>query len=257
MDYAHISLAVEDEFAVVTMRCPERRNALSEPHLRELLHAFETIGAGVARGAILAGEGPVFSAGHDFTDMSGRRLDEMRRLLLLCADLMQTIQAIPQPVIAQASGLATAAGCQLVATCDLAVAGESSRFQVPGGRGGWFCTTPGVALARAVGRKHAFEMLATGDPIDAATALAWGLVNRVVPDDEVARETRALLARATRGSAFSKALGKQSFYRQIDLDLPAAYAYATEVMAAASQTEDAQENLRAFLEKRPPHFANR
>ena len=257
MDYAHISLAVEDDFAVVTMRRPERRNALSEPHLRELLHAFETIGAGFARGAILAADGPVFSAGHDFSDMNGRHFGEMRRLLLLCADLMQTIQAIPQPVIAQASGLATAAGCQLVATCDLAIAGESSRFQVPGGMGGWFCTTPGVALARAVGRKHAFEMLATGDPIDAATALAWGLVNRVVPDAALARETRALLTRATRGSAFSKGLGKQAFYRQIDLDLPAAYAYATEVMAAASQTEDAQENLRAFLEKRVPRFVNR
>ncbi|MCX5739205.1 MAG: enoyl-CoA hydratase-related protein, partial [Proteobacteria bacterium] len=161
MEYAHISLAQEDEFAVVTMRRPERRNALSEPHLRELLHAFETIGAGAARGAILAAEGPVFSAGHDFSDMHGRRLDEMRRLLLLCAELMQTIQALPQPVIAQVAGLATAAGCQLVATCALGVSSESSRFQVPGGRGGWFCTTPGVALARAVGRKHAFEMLAT------------------------------------------------------------------------------------------------
>ena len=257
MDYAHIALAVEDDFAVVTMRRPERRNALSEAHLRELLHAFETIGAGAARGAILAADGPVFSAGHDFSDMNGRRLGEMRQLLLLCAELMQTIQAIAQPVIAQVSGLATAAGCQLVASCDLAVASESSRFQVPGGIGGWFCTTPGVALARAVGRKHAFEMLATGDPIDAATALAWGLVNRVVPDAEVARETRALLTRATRGSVFSKALGKQAFYRQIDLDLPAAYAYATEVMAAASQTEDAQENLRAFLEKRVPRFTNR
>jgi enoyl-CoA hydratase/carnithine racemase len=257
MEYEHISVAEESAFAIVTMRRPERRNALSEPHLRELLHAFQTIAAGKARGVILAAEGPVFSAGHDFVDMHGRRLDEMRRLLLLCGELMQSIQAIPQPVIAQVEGLATAAGCQLVATCDLAVAGESSRFQVPGGRGGWFCTTPGVALARAVSRKHAFEMLATGDPIDAATALAWGLVNRVVPDADVARETRALLARATRGSTVSKALGKQAFYRQIDLDVPAAYAYATEVMASASQIDDAQENLRAFLEKRPPRFTNR
>lgn len=257
MEYEYISVAQEDAFAVVTMRRPERRNALSEPHLRELLHAFETIRAGKSRGAILAAEGPVFSAGHDFADMHGRDLDEMRRLLFLCAELMQTIQSLPQPVIAQVEGLATAAGCQLVATCDLAVAGASSRFQVPGGRGGWFCTTPGVALARAVGRKHAFEMLATGDAIDAPTALAWGLVNRVVPDRDVIRETRVLLTRATRGSASAKALGKQSFYKQIDLELPAAYAYATEVMAAASQTADAQENLRAFLEKRPPRFADR
>lgn len=257
MDYEHISLAREEDFAVVTMRRPERRNALSEAHLRELLHAFRRIGAGDARGAILAAEGPVFSAGHDFADMSGRNLEEMRRLLFVCSDVMQTLQSIPQPVIAQVEGLATAAGCQLVATCDLAVASESSRFQVPGGRGGWFCTTPGVALARAIPRKQAVEMLFTGDPIDAATALSWGLVNRVTPDRDVPQATRALLARATRGSPSSKALGKQSFYRQIDLELPAAYAYATEVMASASQTADARENLAAFLEKRPPRFEGR
>jgi enoyl-CoA hydratase/carnithine racemase len=160
-------------------------------------------------------------------------------------------------VIAQVEGLATAAGCQLVASCDLAVAGESARFAVPGGRGGWFCTTPGVALARAVGRKHALEMLLTGDPIDAPTALAWGLVNRVVPDERVAPETRALLARATRGSRLSKAIGKRAFYRQVDLDTRAAYDHAGEVMSAASQTEDAQEGLRAFLEKRPARFVDR
>jgi enoyl-CoA hydratase/carnithine racemase len=257
MQYEHVSLAWEEDFAVVTMRRPERRNALSEAHLEELLHAFRSIGASRARGAILAGEGPVFSAGHDFADMHGRDLDAMRRLLGICAELMQLLPALPQPVIAQVSGLATAAGCQLVASCDLAVAGASSRFQVPGGRGGWFCTTPGVALARAVPRKQALEMLLTGDPIDAATALSWGLVNRVVPDAEVAKETRALLARATRGSVASKALGKQAFHRQVELELPAAYAYATEVMAAASQTADAQENLRAFLEKRPPRFEPR
>lgn len=205
---------------------------------------------------MLAAEGPVFCAGHDFADMKGRDLESMRALLLLCAEVMQTLQSIPLPVVAQVEGLATAAGCQLVASCDLAVAGESARFQVPGGRGGWFCTTPGVALARAVGRKRALEMLMTGDPIDARTACEWGLVNRVVGDGEVAHAARTLLERATRGSARSKALGKQAFYRQIDLDVPAAYAYATEVMAAASQTPDAQENLDAFLAKRAPRFAD-
>jgi enoyl-CoA hydratase/carnithine racemase len=255
VDYQHIEVRDEGEFAVVTLARPERRNALSEAHLRELLHAFQAIGGGKARGAILAARGPVFSAGHDFADMDGRDLAGMRRLLAVCADLMQTLHAIPQPVVAQVEGLATAAGCQLVATCDLAVAGESARFAVPGGRGGWFCTTPGVALARAVPRKHALEMLLTGDPIDARTALAFGLVNRVVADAEVAAETRALLARATRGSALSKGIGKQAFYRQVELDLSAAYAYASEVMAAASQTEDARENLRAFLEKRKPRFS--
>jgi enoyl-CoA hydratase/carnithine racemase len=252
--YEYIRVGEEDEFAVVTMARAERRNALSEDHLRELLAAFRSIGSGKSRGAILAAEGPVFSAGHDFSDMEGRDLAAMRRLLGLCAELMQTLHTIPQPLVAQVEGLATAAGCQLVATCDLAVAGESARFALPGGRGGWFCTTPGVAVARAVGRKHAFEMLLTGDPIDAQTALEWGLVNRVVPDERVAAETRELLRRATRGSGVSKGIGKQAFYRQVDLDLSAAYAYASEVMANASQTEDAQENLRAFLEKRRPRF---
>ena len=257
MRYEHITVEAEEAFAVVTLRRPERRNALSEDHIRELLAAFDGIGCGAARGAILAAEGPVFSAGHDFADMDGRGLDGMRRLLFACSELMQKIQRIPQPVVAQVEGLATAAGCQLVASCDLAVAGESTRFQVPGGRGGWFCTTPGVALARAVGRKHALEMLLTGDAVDARTACAWGLVNRVVADAEVAAETRRLLTRATRGSALSKGIGKQAFYRQVDLDVAGAYAYATEVMASASLTEDAQEGLRAFLEKRAARFAAR
>ena len=254
MHYEHVQLSTEGDFAVLVMRRPERRNALSEGHLRELLHALDAIGASSARGAILAAEGPVFSAGHDFADMQGRDLEAMRVLLLLCADVMQRIPSLPQPVIAQVEGLATAAGCQLVASCDLAVASESARFQVPGGRGGWFCTTPGVALARAIGRKRALEMLMTGDPIDARTALDWGLVNRVVPAANVAREARALLTQATQGSVHAKAIGKQAFHRQVDLDLPAAYAYATEVMAAASQTADAQEGLLAFLEKRPARF---
>jgi enoyl-CoA hydratase/carnithine racemase len=255
MRYEYIETAREDSFAVITMARPEKRNALSEAHLLELLHAFEEAGGGDARGVILAARGPVFSAGHDFSDMDGRDIEAMRRLLDVCARVMNTIQSLPQPVIAQVEGLATAAGCQLVATSDLAVAGESSRFAVPGGRGGWFCTTPGVALARAVGRKHAVEMLLTGDPIDAPTAEAWGLVNRVVPDENVAEETRALLQRATRGSVSSKALGKRALYHQIDQTTPEAYAYATEVMAGASQTPDAQEGLRAFLEKRRPRFA--
>lgn len=257
MPYEHVTVTSENEFAIVTMSRPERRNALSEAHLRELLHAFREIGESPARGAILAAAGPVFCAGHDFSDMADRDFAGMRRLLAICSDLMQTLHAIPQPVVAQVQGLATAAGCQLVATCDLAVAGRSSRFVVPGGMGGWFCTTPGVALARAVGRKHAVEMLFTGDPIDAERALAWGLLNRVVDDGEVPQASRALLTRATRGSALAKGIGKQAFYQQIELELPAAYAFASEVMASASQTGDAQENMRAFLEKRVPSFKNR
>lgn len=256
MGYEHIEVDDEGPFTVVTMAKPEKRNALSQSHLEELLDAFSTAGAGPARGVILSGKGPVFSAGHDFADMAGKSLGEMRAMLGICSDLMLTMQSIPQVVIAQVEGLATAAGCQLVAACDLAVAGVSSRFQVPGGRGGWFCTTPGVALGRAVSRKRALEMLLTGDPIDAATALEWGLVNRVVADDAVPQATRELLERATRGSAESKALGKGAFYRQIDMEVRTAYDYATEVMAAASQTDDARENMAAFVEKRKPVFGS-
>ena len=257
MAYQHITLEEADGIATVTMCRAQRRNSLSEGHLRELLTAFQGIAEGDARGVVLAAEGPVFSSGHDFNDMQGRNLDEMKQLLELCGELMQLLQQIPQPVIAQVEGLATAAGCQLVASCDLAVAGESVKFQTPGGHGGWFCHTPGVALVRAVGRKRALEMLITGDPIDARTAADWGLVNRVVPDSDVASETRALLQRATRGSSYSKAEGKRAFYRQADLDLVAAYGLATEVMAATSQSEDGQETMRSFVEKRPPEYVGR
>lgn len=257
MDYRHIACSTEGEFEVITMSRPSRRNALSEEHLRELLHAFELAGKGGARGVILGAEGPVFCAGHDFQDMSERDESGMRRLLDSCRDVMRIIQTIPQPVIAQVEGLATAAGCQLVATCDLAVASEDARFAVPGGKGGWFCSTPGVALARAVGRKRAVEMLLTGEAIDARTAANWGLINRTVPPEVVAAETRTLLQLATRGSALSKGLGKRAFYRQVDLDTSAAYDVATEVMASASQTYDAQEGMRSFIEKRRPRFENR
>ena len=257
MGYEGIRLEQEDEFAVLTLARPERRNSLAEAVIAEIHDAVRATGEGPARGLIVAAEGPVFSSGHDFNDMQGRDLAEMKRLLDACAEMMQAFQAIPQPVIAQVDGLATAAGCQLVASCDLAVAGESSRFQVPGGRGGWFCTTPGVALARAVHPKHALEMLLTGDPVDAATARDWGLVNHVVPDDVVPAATRDLLSRATRGSTLSKAIGKRAFYEQIQLDTAAAYAHAGEVMANASQTEDAQEGLDSFLAKRPPRFKGR
>lgn len=242
------------DVVTITMNLPERRNALSLDHLRELLDAFTRAGASDALGVILAANGPVFSAGHDFADMAGNDLAAMRALLQTCTDVMTTMQQIPQPVVARVHGLATAAGCQLVASADLAVAASDAAFAVPGGKGGWFCTTPLVALGRNVGRKRALEMAMTGDPIDAATAAEWGLVNRVVLPDELHRATDDLLARATRGSALSKGIGKQAFYAQIDLDQAKAYAYAVEVMAAASQTDDAREGVAAFLEKRAPRF---
>jgi enoyl-CoA hydratase/carnithine racemase len=252
MTYAHIHVERDGSYLTVTMNRPERRNALSLAHMLELTDAFRAAGESDALGVIVAGAGPVFSAGHDFADMAGSNLNEMRRLLYTCTAMMDTIQQIPQVVIARVHGLATAAGCQLVASCDLAVAADSAQFATPGGKGGWFCHTPLVALSRNVGRKRALEMALTGDAIDAATAADWGLVNRVVPLEELEAETLTLLKRATRGSALSKGLGKRGFYAQVDLDQPKAYAYAVEVMAGASQTHDAQEGMASFLEKRPP-----
>ena len=243
-----------EEFARVTMDVPERRNALSVEHMRQLLAAVREVGASDARGMILAGEGPVFSAGHDFADMVQADLAAMRSLLGLCTELMTALQSIPQPVVARVHGLATAAGCQLVATADLAVASEEAGFAIPGGKGGWFCHTPLVAVARALPRKRALEMAFTGDVVDAHTAAQWGLVNAVVPAAELDTACLDLLRRATRGSRSAKALGKQGFYAQVDLDQPKAYAYAMELMAASSQTPAAREGMAAFLEKRPPRF---
>ena len=244
----NIELHEEKDFATIVMNRADRRNALSQDHMEELIQAFRTVGAGKSRGVILAGAGPVFCAGHDFADILGRGLGAMRTLLATCTELMTVIQSIPQPVVAKVHGLATAAGCQLVASCDLAVASETASFATPGGKGGWFCTTPMVAVSRTIGQKRALEMLLTGDPIDARTAAAWGLVNKVVPADRLDEETHLLLGQATRGSGLSKGIGKQAFYAQIDLDQPKAYAFAMEVMAATALTDDAQEVCRLVRE---------
>ncbi len=255
MGYEHILVERSGDFATVTMNRPQRRNALSLAHMRELITAFTEIGESDALGVVLAGNGPVFSAGHDFADVAESDLAGVRALLITCTELMDLIQKIPQPVVARVHGLATAAGCQLVATADLAVASEMAGFAAPGGKGGWFCHTPMVAIARNVGRKRAMELALSGDVIDAATALHWGLVNRVVDPDDLDAAVLELLERVTRGSAESKGIGKQALYVQIDLDQPKAYAYAIEVMAATSQLPDAREGMRAFLGKRPPRWS--
>ena len=252
MEFEHILVERSGEFATVTMNRPQRRNALSLAHMRELIAAFEDLGNSDALGIVLAGNGPVFSAGHDLADVVDANLLQVRSLLMTCTELMTLIQQVPQPVVARVHGLATAAGCQLVATADLAVASEDAGFAAPGGKGGWFCHTPMVAIARNVGRKRAMEMEMSGDVIDARTALEWGLVNRVVPAAELDTAVQDLLDRVTRGSAESKGIGKQALYAQIDLDQPKAYAYAIEVMAATSQLPDAREGMRAFLSKRKP-----
>jgi enoyl-CoA hydratase/carnithine racemase len=254
MSFEHILVDRSGEFVTVTMNRPQRRNSLSLEHMRELITAFRDIGDSDALGVVLAGNGPVFSSGHDFADVADADLPAARSLLVTCTELMTLIQQIPQPVVARVHGLATAAGCQLVASADLAVASEEAGFAAPGGKGGWFCHTPMVAIARNVGRKRAAEMALTGDVIDARTALDWGLVNRVVPAEQLDSATADLLERSTRGSAVSKGIGKQALYTQIDLDQPKAYAYAVEVMAATSQLPDAREGMHAFLEKRKPQW---
>ena len=254
MTYELIELQYEGDFATITMNNPKRRNALSLKHMLELTDAFQKVGESGVLGVFLAANGPVFSAGHDFADMVGQDLVAMRHILKVCTTLMDTIQSIPQPVLARVHGLATAAGCQLVATCDLAVASTEAGFATPGGKGGWFCTTPMVAVSRNIGRKRALEMLLTGDVIDAQTAANWGLGNRVVPPDRLLEESQLLLEAATRGSFISKGIGKQAYYAQIDLPQPQAYLYAQEVMASTSQIPDAQEGMHAFLEKRKPNF---
>jgi enoyl-CoA hydratase/carnithine racemase len=254
MGFEHILVERSGDFATVTMNRPRRRNALSREHMGELITAFSQIGRSDVLGIVLAASGPVFCAGHDFADVADADLPEVRSLLMLCTELMTLMQQVPQPVVARVHGLATAAGCQLVASADLAVASEEAGFAAPGGKGGWFCHTPMVAVARNVGRKRAMEMALSGDVIDARTALDWGLVNRVVPAGQLDSAVQDLLDRVTRGSADSKGIGKQALYAQIDLDQPKAYAYAVEVMAATSQLPDAREGMRSFLEKRKPQW---
>lgn len=243
-----------DSTTIVTLNRPERRNALSLDLMLDLTRQFREIGRSNARAVILAAEGRVFSSGHDLGEMTGRTLDEYRRLFEVCVELMATIQSIPQPVIAEVQGLATAAGCQLAATCDLVVASEAASFATPGVKIGLFCTTPMVALTRAIGRKRAMEMLLTGRAIDARTAADWGLVNRVVPPQSLRATSIELAEQIACASSACVALGKQAFYSQIDLDQAAAYAYAKEVMSTNAITDDAQEGIGAFLEKRAPRW---
>ena len=256
----HQNLIVEQEAGLVTitMNRPEKRNALSTAMMSDLMTELRTVGSRRdARAVIIAGNGPAFSAGHDLSELSHRDLEFYRYEFDLCAQLMQTIQAIAQPVVASVHAIATAAGCQLAATCDLVVAGESAKFATPGVKIGLFCSTPMVALTRAVGRKHAMEMLLTGQPIDARTAAAWGLVNRVVPDAELKAETRKLAMQIAGASSLTVGIGKQAFYAQIDLDQAKAYEYTKEVMSQNAMASDAQEGIGAFLEKRQPTWSGK
>ena len=258
MNYRNLCFERDGQVAIVTLNRAEKRNALSLDLMLEMIRCFDAIsGEPEVRAVILAAAGKVFCSGHDLSEMTGRTVNDYRRIFDVCTEMMTKIQSIPQPVIAEVQGVATAAGCQLVATCDLAIASETASFATPGVRIGLFCTTPMVALTRAVGRKRAMEMLLTGRMVDAATAADWGLINRAVPASELRTETRALAERVAESSSFTVGLGKQAFYSQVDLDQPKAYAYAKEVMAMNSLAVDAQEGISAFLEKRAPCWPGR
>lgn len=219
MTYQDLLVEREGSIAVLRLNRPARRNALSLNLLRELSDALGAIGRDSSvRAVILASTGKVFSSGHDLGEMTGRSVTEYREIFDVCSETMMLLQKIPQPVIAEVQGLATAAGCQLVASCDLAIASDQAGFATPGVKIGLFCTTPMVALTRVIGRKRAMEMLLTGRVVDAATAAEWGLVNRVLPAESLEAETRALAAGIAEASSFTVGAGKQAFYTQADLE---------------------------------------
>ena len=259
MNFENLLISQEGPVTVVTLNRPQRRNALSLELMLELTACLDAIGRGLhsnghsngeSRAVILAAAGKVFCSGHDLSEMTGRNINEYRRIFDVCSELMLKIQAIPQPVIAEVQGVATAAGCQLVAACDLAVASEDASFATPGVKIGLFCTTPMVALTRAIGRKRALQMLLTGEMVPAHTAAEWGLINQAVPAAELRAATRQLAGKVAEASTLVVAIGKQAFYTQIDLDQQKAYAYAKEVMSMNALAADAQEGMAAFLGKR-------
>ncbi len=251
----YVSVEREGVVAIVTMRRPDRRNALSLDMMRELDEAFVAIGKDSSvHAVIVAAEGPAFSAGHDLRELRDRSEDVYREIFDRCVTLMSTIESIPQPVIAEVGAIATAAGCQLVAACDLAVASSAAKFATPGVRIGLFCSTPMVALSRDIGRKRAMEMLLTGNAIDAKTALEWGLVNRVVEPEDLRRSSLEFANQIAEASRRVVGLGKAAFYKQLDLSQSDAYAFTKEVMTGNAQDGDAQEGIAAFIEKRQPKW---
>ena len=247
-----LTLKEADGAARVTLDRPEKRNPLSLELMDELTGVLQALGARrEVRAIVVEGAGVAFSAGHDLSEMVGGDLPFYQRLFDSCTELMETIRRVPQPVIAKVHGIATAAGCQLVAACDLAVAAHEARFATPGVTIGLFCSTPMVPLSRAIGRKRALEMLLTGEPISASTALEWGLLNRVVPASELDAAVDELVAAISSSSPLTLAIGKEAFYEQVELDEHRAYDLTKSVMTKNAMAADAQEGICAFLEKRP------
>lgn len=256
--YKHLLIETTNHITRITMNRPEKRNALSLELMQELIAALREIGASAeTQAVILAGAGSAFSAGHDLGELTNRTVNEYREIFDTCVELMETMQKIPQPIIAEVHALATAAGCQLVATCDLVIASENAKFATPGVKIGLFCSTPMVALSRCIGRKRALEMLLTGKAIDAQTAMEWGLVNHVVPAAELQTATQELAVQIAAASPLTLGIGKQAFYAQIDLAQSKAYDYTKEVMSLNAMAKDAQEGICAFLAKRAPNWTGK
>jgi enoyl-CoA hydratase/carnithine racemase len=258
MSYNNLRFDVEGAIGTISLNRPEKRNALSFELLHELSALLTTISQNNdVRVLIIKGEGKVFSAGHDISQLVGREMIYYKTIFDTCVEVMEKIQRLPQPVIAQVHGVATAAGCQLVAACDLALAEEGTIFGTPGVKIGLFCTTPGVPLVRAIGRKRALEMLLTGRMISAREAEQYGLINKVVPTDQLAAESKALAEKIAEASPLTVSIGKEAFYTQINLADFQAYDYAKQVMVTNLFAEDAREGLSAFLEKRKPGWKGR
>jgi enoyl-CoA hydratase/carnithine racemase len=244
--------------AYLTLDRPKQRNPLSVAMMTEFTAGMRALAQRPDVAVIVVrANGPVFSAGHDLREMVDRNLDEEREVFRICTEMMESVQAVPQPVIASVQGPAVAAGCQLVASCDLAVASSNAVFGTPGVKIGLFCSTPAVAVSRAIGRKRALQLLLTGVPIDAPTAAEWGLINEVVAPDALAGRTTELAESIAAASSSTLAIGKQAFYQQIDLPQDAAYREMSEVMATNAMTFDAQEGMSAFIEKREPAWQGR
>lgn len=254
-NYQLILVETEATIAYVTMNRPNKRNALSLEHMKELTACFTDIGKNKQISVvILRGNGPAFCAGHDLKEMTNQTPTFYLDLFDECIKMMETIQSIPQPVIAQVHGIATAAGCQLVATCDLAIAADNSKFATPGVKIGLFCSTPMVALSRAVGRKKALEMLLTGESLSSDEAVSAGLINKAVPSEQLAAETKAFAEQIAQASSYTIRVGKQAFYQQIEMSQNHAYAYTKQVMSMNASSADANEGMCAFLEKRKPEW---
>src|SRR5205814_7920352 len=246
-------LLVEDAppAAVITLNRPDQLNALSSDLMTELSAELERQAARPdVRAVVIKGAGRAFSAGHDLREMLDRSLDEEREIFAVCNHLMATVQSVRVPVIAAPHGIATAAGCQLVATCDLAIASDDCRFATSGVRYGLFCSTPGVAVARNVSRKHALEMLLTGRFVDAATAEKWGLINRAVPAERLDAEVMALVNELVQLSRYALQIGKEGFYKQVESTQADAYALMAEAISCNAVAPDGREGMTAFVEKR-------